>query len=126
MPSSLVTPMTLHLAQRRLESTPDDLLFVSPQGGPLRYPNFRNRVFAPACKRIGLNSVTFHDLRKFNATLMVTGGVDVKTAQVRLGHSDPRLTLGIYAKTTCESESSAARVIDAMFDEEYEISKLNP
>jgi integrase len=28
---------------------------------------------------------------------LVVGGIDVKTAQVRLGHADPRMTLAIYA-----------------------------
>jgi hypothetical protein len=32
----------------------------------------------------------------------------VKTAQARLGHSDPRLTLAIYAQATTEGDRSAA------------------
>ncbi|MGH8871250.1 MAG: hypothetical protein ACRDWS_04685 [Acidimicrobiia bacterium] len=43
-----------------------------------------------------------------NAAAMVAEGVDVKTAQVRLGHSDPRLTLAIYAEATTEADRSAA------------------
>jgi integrase len=39
--------------------------------------------------------VGFQDLRRANATEMVRAKVDVKTAQARLGHSDPRLTLAI-------------------------------
>ena len=39
---------------------------------------------------------------------MVVEGVDVKTAQARLGHSDPRLTLAIYAQATTEGDRSAA------------------
>jgi len=112
MPAALANPLEAHVKQRRLVAEEEDFLFVSACGGPLRYGNFRSRTFAPACQRLGLNSVTFHDLRKFNATLMVTGGVDVKTAQVRLGHSDPRLTLAIYASMTGESERSAALAID--------------
>ncbi|MBU3717873.1 MAG: site-specific integrase [Actinobacteria bacterium] len=112
MPVTLSELLATHIAHRCPVATSDDWLFTSPSGGPLRYGNFRNRVFAPACKRLGLEDVTFHDLRKFNATLMVTGGVDIKTAQSRLGHSDPRLTLAVYAQATTESQRSAARVID--------------
>jgi len=43
---------------------------------------------------------------------MVTGGVDVKTAQVRLGHSDPRLTLSVYAQATTDSQLNAAEAIN--------------
>jgi len=53
----------------------------------------------------GLN---FHDLRRTNATAMVAEGVDVKTAHARLGHSDPRLTLAIYAQATTERDQPAA------------------
>lgn len=114
MPSALANPLAVHVAQRLLIADSGDWLFVSPSGGPLRYGNFRSRIFAPACERLGLNSVTFHDLRKFNATLMVTGGVDIKTAQVRLGHADPRLTLAVYASITETSEREAASVIDSV------------
>ena len=41
----------------------------------------------------GLDGLTFHDLRRANATGLVAAGVDVKTAQTRLGHSSSRLTL---------------------------------
>lgn len=46
-----------------------------------------------------------------NATLMVRKGVDVKTAQARLGHSDPRLTLGIYVQATTEGDRRAADLL---------------
>lgn len=42
-------------------------------------------------------------------------GVDMKTAQTRLGHSDPRLTLAIYAQATTEADRSAATRIGARF-----------
>ena len=57
---------------------------------------------------VGLRGVGFHDLRRANATAMVLDGVDVKTAQTRLGHSDPRLTLAIYAQATSEGDRTAA------------------
>ena len=44
---------------------------------------------------------------------MVLDGVDVKTAQTRLGHSDPRLTLAIYAQATGEGDRSAAQKLGA-------------
>jgi integrase len=44
---------------------------------------------------------------------MVAEGVDVKTAQARLGHSDPRLTLAVYAQATTEGDRSAAEKLGA-------------
>lgn len=43
-----------------------------------------------------------------NATALVAEGVHLKTAQTRLGHSDPRLTLAIYAQATSEGDRAAA------------------
>jgi hypothetical protein len=51
---------------------------------------------------------TLHDLRWANATGLVLEGVDIKTAQTRLGHTDPRLTLGICAQATTEADRHAA------------------
>jgi integrase len=39
---------------------------------------------------------------------LVLEGVDMKTAQARLGHTDPRLTLAIYAQATTEADREAA------------------
>ncbi|MDA8043820.1 MAG: tyrosine-type recombinase/integrase [Actinomycetota bacterium] len=50
----------------------------------------------------------FHDLRRTNATDLVLQRVDRKTAQVRLGHSDPRLTLAVYAQAVSEADREAA------------------
>jgi integrase len=62
-----------------------------------------------------LDGLRFHDLRKAAATAMVTSGVDVRTAQARLGHADPRLTLAVYAQTTSEADRSAADRLGAHF-----------
>jgi integrase len=56
-----------------------------------------------------LPELGFHDLRRANATVLVSTGVDVKTAQTRLGHSDPRLTLAIYAQATTDGDRRAAQ-----------------
>ena len=53
--------------------------------------------------------VDFHALRVTSASLMVTGGFDVKLAQQRLGHHDPALTLKVYAMTYRETEADAVR-----------------
>jgi len=49
------------------------------------------------------------------ATALVSSGVDIKTAQVRLGHSSPSVTLGIYARATAQADRQAAEVVGALF-----------
>ncbi|MCA1844063.1 MAG: tyrosine-type recombinase/integrase, partial [Actinobacteria bacterium] len=66
-------------------------------------------IWKPATAKGGLEGVTFHDLRRANATGLVAEGVDVGTAQARLGHSDPRLTLAIYAQATGDADPFSRR-----------------
>jgi len=61
------------------------------------------------CKEAGLPTLTFHDLRRLAATALVAEGVDVKTAQTRLGLSSPQITLALYAQATGTGDRDAAR-----------------
>jgi integrase len=116
MPASLVTLLDRYLDRIGVDRDDDRVLvFTSPTGGPLRYSNFRKRVWYPAVERAGLPPIGYHDLRRTAATVLVANHVDMKTAQVRLGHADPALTLKIYAQTTTEQDRAAAAVIDAHF-----------
>lgn len=114
IPEELAELMSAHLARRRLTGAePNALVFANADGEPLDYSNWRRRVWLPAVSNAGLKGLQFHDLRRTNATAMVLDGVDVKTAQARLGHSDPRLTLAIYAQATEEGDRSAAGKLGA-------------
>lgn len=109
IPAVLVDLLSAHLSALELTAAdPDALLFPNADGSPLDYSNWRRRIWLPAAANAGLTGVGFHDLRRANATAMVLDGVDVKTAQTRLGHSDPRLTLAIYAQATNEGDRLAA------------------
>jgi integrase len=114
IPEELANVLSRHLAYRGLTgATSDALLFTRTDGRPLDYSNWRRRVWLPAVELADLKGLGFHDLRRTNATAMVLDGVDVKTAQARLGHSDPRLTLAIYAQATGEGDRSAAEKLGA-------------
>lgn len=116
VPPSLIKPLSAHLARRGLTATDATaFVFVSPEGQPLDYSVWRRRVWQPACRRVGLDGLGFHDLRRLNATVLVEEGVNVKTAQARLGHSDPRLTLAIYAQATDAADQAAADLIGIRF-----------
>lgn len=91
------------------------LVFTDEEGGPLRYTNWRRRVWLPAVRAAGCDGAGFHDLRRLNATALVVGGVDVETAQVRLGHADPRMTLAIYASAPATADHAAADILGRRF-----------
>jgi len=107
-PAALLDVLRRHIEVRRLPCHDESLLFSEEDGGYLDYSNWRSRVWVPACKASGLSGLVFHDLRRVNATALVLEGVDLKTAQTRLGHSDPRLTIAIYAQASTQADRDAA------------------
>jgi integrase len=90
-------------------------LFVGPDGEHLDYANWLHRIWYPARRQAELDWLQYHDLRRANATGLVLEGVDIKTAQARLGHTDPRLTLGIYAQATTDADRDAAERMGQRF-----------
>lgn len=143
IPVELAELLSTHIAS--LDLTGADagaLLFVNKSGGPLNYAGWRRRAWAPAVvasgffteepdpKRPGRTRMAptlgFHDLRRANATAMIRDTVDIKTAQKRLGHSDPRLTLAVYAQTTIEGdEEAAARLRDRFMGSGRKVKRAN-
>ena len=122
LPIALAELLGAHLAAMGLTGADSSaLLFPAPDGGLLRSANWSRRVWRPSVLRAGLGTMVaadegkeryegphFHDLRRTSATALIVGGVDVKTAQYRLGHSSPVLTLAIYAQAVPQAERDAA------------------
>lgn len=105
-----------HLERAELRETDADaLVFTDDDAGALRYSNWRRRIWLPAAAAAGCAGAGFHDLRRLNATTLVVEGIDVKTAQTRLGHADPRVTLSIYASAPASIDREAADAIGERF-----------
>jgi integrase len=116
VPAALMDLLADHMSRRGLTAQDvDAYVFSMPEGGPLDYAHWRVRYWLPATRAVGLPWLRFHDLRRANATALVTSGVDLKTAQTRLGHSDPRLTLAVYAQATTAADRDAADRVAALF-----------
>ena len=116
LPKVLTDMLAGHLATAGLTAADADrLVFTNGTGSPLDYAHWRLRAWLPAVELAGLAGANFHDLRRANATALVHDGVDVKTAQARLGHTDPRLTLAIYAQATTEADRAAAERLGERF-----------
>ena len=56
----------------------------------------------------------FHGLRTTCATLLVESGASVKETQVIMRHSDPRLTMNIYAKVRQGTVGDAVERVAAL------------
>ena len=115
LPSSLSNLLSRHLSSLSTSGDPDALVFTNTEGAPIRYDNWRRRVWTPAARAAGCGGAGFHDLRRLAATSLVLARVDMKTAQVRLGHSDPRLTLAVYAAAPVEADRAAADQLEKRY-----------
>ena len=91
---------------------PDAYLWSSSADGmsPLRPGGVTSR-FTALRNELGLTHIRLHHLRHFAATVMLAGGVDVRTVAGRLGHSRPTLTLQTYAHVMDVTDRQAAEVV---------------
>ena len=121
LPLPLAEVLAAHMKATGLTAADADrLLFPAPGGGLLAASNWRRRVSYSAAVAARVGAVTregrrerydgavFHDLRRTSATELAVAGVDVKTAQTRLGHSSVRLTPELYAQAVSEAEQRAS------------------
>jgi integrase len=122
------------LARLRPANTqPDDLVFHTERGTVLNPENVRNRVLVPACRRAGIPIVSWHNFRYTYSTWADPTGESIKALQAQLGHTDSRLTLGVYTQPMPSSQramaSKIARVllpIAVKLEEEEETQDVKP
>ena len=79
-----------------------------PSSIPQRWDRF--------CEQHKLKKIRFHDLRHTCATLMIANGVDPKTIQAWLGHSDIQVTLNTYAHCLPSMKQAAGNKMDVILD----------
>lgn len=87
---------------------PDDLVFSTDRGTPMHPANVQSRVLEPACKRAGIGRVTWHHFRYTYSTWAEPTGESIKALQAQLGHTDSRLTLGVYTQPMPEAQAKIA------------------
>ena len=76
-------------------------VFLNDEGMPTRGQVY-NRSLTAIAKRVGIENLTMHSLRHSFATRCVESGMNPKTLQVIMGHSDINLTMNLYVHTTDE------------------------
>ncbi|WP_311966377.1 tyrosine-type recombinase/integrase [Arsenicicoccus cauae] len=103
-----------HVEEQCRGKGPEELVFTSPRGGPLRLNNWRRRVFDPAVERAGLVDLTPHDLRHTAASLAIASGANVKAVQQMRGHTSAAMTLDVYAGVFPDDLDAVGRSLDAL------------
>ena len=91
------------------------LVFTGPDGGPLRYSNFRSRHWLPAVQRARPRSSQHPRAATHVRVPGFEGGASVKLVQTQLGHSDPALTLRLYQHLFPDDLDALAMRMDEVF-----------
>lgn len=90
---------------------PEDYVVCNKNGDPY-LPNTFSKKFKRLLEQKNLKKIRFHDLRHTNATIMLKNGISAKEAQLRLGHSDVSVTLGVYSHVLSSMEVRTANKIE--------------
>ena len=89
---------------RTPEANRNGYVFKGQDGKSVTYSHFRKGHFYPAIRALGLK-LTTHDLRKFFGSWHLgMNRTDIMTVSKWMGHRDPRVTMGTYAKVIEELE----------------------
>jgi integrase len=90
-------------------------VFVTKTGNYIGKGNFIKQIHKPLLRRAGLPARKFHALRHTHASTLLARGRSIKAVSERLGHSNPELTLRVYAHLMPGDGKETARVLDRMF-----------
>jgi len=90
-----------------------NLMFPNRAGNPISHMNLYKRYFKPALAIAGLDpSFRWHDMRHTYASLLLAQGENVKYIQKQLGHSNPTVTLNVYAHLMKKKNQTAANRLE--------------
>jgi integrase len=121
IPPSIVAELRAHLkaqGEARLalglgRAGAEDLTFPRANGAAWP-PDSLTSEWARAVRVMKLPDVTLHALRHTHASQLIASGLDVVTVSRRLGHSNPTITLNIYAHLFGNTDERAASAVEAI------------
>jgi integrase len=107
---ALSPQLVAHLKERLRGWRPNEkrLLFATRNGTPWDANLLVKRKLRPLLSSLGIEHGRLHAFRHANSSFMDRLRVPLKVRQERLGHSDPRLTLGVYTHVASEDDARIA------------------
>ncbi len=119
IPSSVVTELRDHWREQQKQrlalgmgkARTEDLVFPRWDGGPWP-PDRLSSTWAKTVSTLKLPKVTFHALRHTHASQLIAAGLDVVTVSRRIGHSNPTVTLTVYAHLFGNTDERAAAAVE--------------
>ena len=91
---------------------PDELVFRTINGLPIRAELFRRRTWAPATKAAGLAPLRIHDLRHSAVSLWIAEGAHPKRVAVLAGHTSVSVVLDRYGHLYPEHDDELAAALE--------------
>ena len=111
---SIPLPLIPVLRAQTEGKAPDDLLFTTERGLPIRSGPFHTRCWQPAVKAAGLDPrPRVHDLRHSHASALIAAGIPLPVIQRRLGHESIQTTVDTYGHLAPDAAVQAAAAIAA-------------
>jgi integrase len=104
MPAQLEVRLRAHLNRHDGKG---ELLFVNRRGRPLSANKLREKQLHPLLEKLGIPRGGFHSMRHGAASSLLADGATPAVVQKQLRHSDPRITLGIYAHVVGSQQRDA-------------------
>lgn len=93
------------LAVRPLNYSPTDRIFTRTHGAV-------RLALIKGAKKARLPIIRIHDLRHSHASCLIADGVPITAVSRRLGHTNPNITLQIYAHALQSDDDNIARLLD--------------
>jgi integrase len=107
MPLALAIRLKTFLASRHFRQNALGLLFANRRGRPFSANKLREKKLRPLLSSLGIQLAGFHAFRHGVATTLIDRGASITTVGAQLRHSDPRITLGLYAHVVPKSQRDA-------------------
>ncbi|WP_211439287.1 tyrosine-type recombinase/integrase [Corynebacterium glutamicum] len=103
------------LVNRIKGKEPEDLVFTTTRGTPLRVRNARRDWFNKSAKVAGYPSLTPHDLRHSFASVAIASGASIKALQLALGHHSAAFTIDRYGHLFPDDYAGFTATMSATF-----------
>src|SRR5215831_12183335 len=107
MPPNLAVRLKAFLASKHYRPNSQWLLFANRRGCPFSANKLREKKLRPLLSSLGIPLAGFHAFRHGVATTLIDRGASITTVGAQLRHSDPRITLGLYAHVVPQSQRDA-------------------
>lgn len=92
-----------------------DMMVTNGRGKPCAPKNIAYAITCAREKVEGLpEGFTFHDLRHYLASLLISSGADIKTVQATMRHANATTTLNIYGHLRPDADESTRIAVGAV------------